>query len=154
MPKVAPVDDGPAEVGVAIEAPPPGWKDDPEAGSPVLEESANDEFLAASRKRREEALAKRGTRRYNIAIRIAGVVVILNMLVCCLPLVDGSYQLAWSTFKVATGSIYSINHFAMVDPKATGESLGAAPLDHLQVYDPRAKIVRGERVHSPCRQRP
>ncbi len=57
MVKVAPSDDGPdaeaGEVQIGVEDAPPGWKEDPDADAPVLEEAANEDFLAKSRKRRQ-----------------------------------------------------------------------------------------------------
>ena len=127
--KIAPEAADPAQPeGFRPETPPPGWEEDPDAPPPELEEGANDEFLAASRKRREEAKARKGQRRYNLAIRVCGVFVILNNLASCLPHVDHVYQLSWTTSK-AGGSDYAINHWNLIDADA---ALNQAPYRHYQ----------------------
>ena len=131
MAKVAPEEE--AEVAVTIEKPPDGWVDDPDADPPELQEGANEEFLAASRKRRAEALSKRGQRRYNLALRVIGGISILNMLISALCLVDSAYSPSWSTYS--GGFVrYSMNHWKMVDA-AAGPSVGACertPYAHLK----------------------
>ena len=125
--KVTPEDKG-AEAAYQPEAPPPGWNEDAEAGPPELEEDANEEFLAASRKMRAEALARRGQRRYNLAIRIVGAVVIFNMFVCVVPLLDMFYSLSWATFS-GEFSRYAINHWVLVDSDAQN----FAPYEHYKM---------------------
>lgn len=133
MAKVSP-EDG-SEVAVRPETPPEGWVEDPDADPPELQEGANDEFLAASRKRREEALAKRGTKRYNLALRIIGFFAILNMLTCCLPLLDGQYMLTW--IKVSSLVTYGLNHNSIIDAQPNSPPMG--PFQHYftmyQSYD-------------------
>jgi hypothetical protein len=125
--KVLPEEES-AEAGYQPEAPPPGWSEDAEAPPPELEEGANEEFLAASRKMRADALARRGQRRYNLAIRVVGGVVIFNMLVCVVPLLDMSYSLSWATFS-GDFSRYAINHWRLVDSDAQN----FAPYEHYRM---------------------
>lgn len=81
MVKVSPEDD--AEVSVSVdETAPEGWVEDPDADPPELEDGANEEFLAASRKRRAAAIAQRGKKRYNLALRIIGASALVNLLLC------------------------------------------------------------------------
>ena len=121
----------PDETEYTEEAPPPGWKqpDEPE-GPPALDEAANDEFLAASRKARADALANRGKRRYNLALRVVGVLAIFNMLVSCVPLIDGVYVLSWIRVS-GVGTNYALNHHTIINARsATGDS-DFAPQMHL-----------------------
>ena len=129
----------PLEIGVVDETPPPGWvqPDEPE-GPPALDEEANEEFLEASRKARAEALARRGKRRYNLALRVVGFFVIFNMIVCCVPLLDNIYTLSW--IRVSGAFVrYAMNHHSIVDSR--GE--GFAPYEHYRVqyeaYDTSCK---------------
>jgi hypothetical protein len=120
----------PDETAYTEEAPPPGYKDD--GTLPELDESANDEFLEASRKARAEALARRGARRYNKAIRIVGAVAIFNMFVCCVPLIDGSYELTW--VKVSGAFVnYGLTHKTLIDSRGGGGDNSFAPYEHFRI---------------------
>jgi len=132
MSKISPEDDDEkTESGYTAEVPPPGWVEDADAGPPELEEAANEDFLAESRKRRAAAIASKGQRRYNLAIRIMGGVVLFNMLVTCLPLFDGIYAFGWSTVSGKFSS-YAINHFNLIDASAASGTTKAsfAPYEH------------------------
>jgi hypothetical protein len=133
MSKISPEDDdSDNEVGYRAETPPPGWREDPDAGPPEFEEDENEEFLAQSRKRRAEAIAKKGQRRYNLALRILGFFIILNMLITCIPLFDGIYSFSWSTISSAFAD-YAINHFSLIDAAAGGAATtkeNFAPYQH------------------------
>ena len=118
--KVKPESDEEAsvETGVRAETPPPGWVEDPDAEPPEFEDDGNEDFLAASRKRREEAMARRGQRRYNLAIRVVGFFQVLNLLVSVLPLLDNVYELSWS--RVSGALPYAMNHFTLIDARGSG----------------------------------